>query len=74
MYIQEIIIDGFKSYATRTVINGWDPSFNAITGTFAGRCRVRRCRDSVQIFECAVEAAAGHVVDTLRIVNCVSTL
>lgn len=42
MYIQEIIIDGFKSYATRTVINGWDPSFNAITGTFAGRCRVRR--------------------------------
>lgn len=32
MYIQEIILDGFKSYATRTVISGWDPSFNAITG------------------------------------------
>ncbi|KAJ3332301.1 Structural maintenance of chromosomes protein 2, partial [Blyttiomyces sp. JEL0837] len=31
-YIEEIIIDGFKSYATRTVINGWDPQFNAITG------------------------------------------
>ncbi|KAJ3029770.1 UNVERIFIED_CONTAM: Structural maintenance of chromosomes protein 2 [Siphonaria sp. JEL0065] len=32
MYIEEIIIDGFKSYATRTVISGWDPQFNAITG------------------------------------------
>lgn len=27
-----MIIDGFKSYATRTVISGWDPQFNAITG------------------------------------------
>jgi hypothetical protein len=32
MFIKEIIIDGFKSYANRTVIPGWDPSFNAITG------------------------------------------
>ncbi|KAJ3060802.1 Structural maintenance of chromosomes protein 2 [Podochytrium sp. JEL0797] len=32
MHIEEIIIDGFKSYATRTVISGWDPQFNAITG------------------------------------------
>lgn len=32
MYIKEIIIDGFKSYANRTVISGWDPEFNAITG------------------------------------------
>jgi structural maintenance of chromosome 2 len=32
MFIQEIIIDGFKSYATRTVISGWDAQFNAITG------------------------------------------
>ncbi|KCV68351.1 hypothetical protein H696_05268 [Fonticula alba] len=32
MYIREIIVDGFKSYATRTVIAGWDPAFNAITG------------------------------------------
>ena len=31
MFIQEVIIDGFKSYATRTVISGWDPQFNAIT-------------------------------------------
>lgn len=29
---QEIIIDGFKSYAQRTVISGFDPQFNAITG------------------------------------------
>ncbi|CAJ0748244.1 13808_t:CDS:10, partial [Entrophospora sp. SA101] len=28
----ELIIDGFKSYATRTHITGWDPEFNAITG------------------------------------------
>lgn len=32
MYIQEIILEGFKSYATRTVISGWDSEFNAITG------------------------------------------
>ncbi|KAI9096591.1 SMC2 protein [Phlyctochytrium arcticum] len=32
MFIEELIIEGFKSYATRTVISGWDPEFNAITG------------------------------------------
>lgn len=32
MYIQEIIIDGFKSYASKTVVSGFDPQFNAITG------------------------------------------
>lgn len=32
MYLEEIILDGFKSYATRTVISGFDPKFNAITG------------------------------------------
>ncbi|KAG4099856.1 RecF/RecN/SMC protein, partial [Neocallimastix lanati (nom. inval.)] len=29
---KELIIEGFKSYASRTVITGWDPQFNAITG------------------------------------------
>ena len=32
MYIKEIILDGFKSYPTRTVVSGFDPAFNAITG------------------------------------------
>ncbi|KAK9459754.1 RecF/RecN/SMC [Lipomyces oligophaga] len=32
MRLEELIIDGFKSYATRTVISGWDPQFNCITG------------------------------------------
>lgn len=32
MYIHEIIIEGFKSYANRTVIGPFDPSFNAVTG------------------------------------------
>lgn len=32
MYIEEVTIDGFKSYARRTVISGFDPTFNAITG------------------------------------------
>ncbi|QIX00971.1 hypothetical protein AMS68_006488 [Peltaster fructicola] len=32
MRITELIIDGFKSYAVRTVIDGWDATFNAITG------------------------------------------
>jgi structural maintenance of chromosome 2 len=32
MFIEEVILDGFKSYATKTVISGFDPTFNAITG------------------------------------------
>ena len=32
MHIIEIVLDGFKSYATRTVISGFDREFNAITG------------------------------------------
>ena len=32
MRITELVIDGFKSYAVRTVISGWDDSFNSITG------------------------------------------
>lgn len=32
MFVQEIILEGFKSYATRTSVSGWDSEFNAITG------------------------------------------
>lgn len=32
MRIEQLILDGFKSYAVRTVIQGFDPEFNAITG------------------------------------------
>ena len=32
MYIKQVVLDGFKSYAQRTEINGFDPLFNAITG------------------------------------------
>ncbi|GER46534.1 structural maintenance of chromosomes protein [Striga asiatica] len=32
MHIKEICLEGFKSYATRTVVPGFDPCFNAITG------------------------------------------
>ena len=32
MYIKTITIEGFKSYGNLTVIDGFDPSFNAITG------------------------------------------
>ena len=32
MYIEKIIINGFKSYRDHTVIDGFDPYFNAITG------------------------------------------
>ena len=32
MHIKEIIIDGFKSYAVKTTIQGFDRHFNAITG------------------------------------------
>ncbi|EIW52907.1 condensin complex subunit SMC2 [Trametes versicolor FP-101664 SS1] len=32
MHIQELILEGFKSYPVRTQISGWDSSFNAITG------------------------------------------
>lgn len=32
MYIKQVVLDGFKSYAQRTEISGFDPKFNAITG------------------------------------------
>lgn len=32
MFIKSIVLEGFKSYAERTEINGFDPFFNAITG------------------------------------------
>lgn len=32
MFVEELIIEGFKSYVSRTHITGWDPEFNAITG------------------------------------------
>jgi structural maintenance of chromosome 2 len=32
MYINEVIIEGFKSYASKTTLSGFDTSFNAITG------------------------------------------
>lgn len=32
MRIEELILDGFKSYASRTIISGWDAEFNVITG------------------------------------------
>lgn len=32
MFIESVTIDGFKSYSKRVEINGFDPSFNAITG------------------------------------------
>ena len=32
MYIEEITLEGFKSYATRVNIPGFDRYFNAITG------------------------------------------
>ena len=32
MFIEEIVVDGFKSYAQRTTVPNFDPFFNAITG------------------------------------------
>ncbi|EAN31761.1 RecF/RecN/SMC N terminal domain protein [Theileria parva strain Muguga] len=32
MFIEYVILDGFKSYSTRTVIGPLDPHFNAVTG------------------------------------------
>lgn len=32
MWIEEVSIDGFKSYAKRVVVHHFDRSFNAITG------------------------------------------
>ena len=32
MYIKEITIEGFKSYAQTTVVSQFDQHFNAITG------------------------------------------
>jgi len=32
MHVEEIVIDGFKSYAQKVVVSDFDPHFNAITG------------------------------------------
>lgn len=32
MKIKELIIEGFKSYATKTVLKDFDTQFNALTG------------------------------------------
>ena len=32
MHLEEVVLDGFKSYAVRTTVSGFDPQFNAITG------------------------------------------
>ena len=32
MHLKEIVLEGFKSYAVRTVVSGFDREFNAITG------------------------------------------
>ena len=32
MYIKQVVLEGFKSYAQRTEVVGFDPLFNAITG------------------------------------------
>lgn len=32
MYIKDITLDGFKSYAQQTLVSQFDPHFNAITG------------------------------------------
>jgi structural maintenance of chromosome 2 len=32
MHIREIVLEGFKSYATRTTVGPFDEHFNAITG------------------------------------------
>ena len=32
MYVEEVCVDGFKSYAQRTIVPQFDQYFNAITG------------------------------------------
>lgn len=32
MYLEEVVLDGFKSYASRTTIGPFHPQFNAISG------------------------------------------
>lgn len=32
MYVKSMALEGFKSYGRRTIIDGFDPAFNAITG------------------------------------------
>ena len=46
MHILEIILDGFKSYAKRTVITGFDPEFNAITGLNGSASRTSSIRSA----------------------------
>ena len=56
MYIEEVIIDGFKSYSTRVTVGPFDRQFNAITGLHG---RGNRCA----VFVALGSKAICHVLD-----------
>ncbi|CAG8746352.1 16866_t:CDS:2, partial [Acaulospora colombiana] len=48
MYLEELILEGFKSYPVRTSITGWDPSFTAVTGlNGSGKVRATNQQDLI---------------------------
>jgi structural maintenance of chromosome 2 len=50
MHIRELVLDGFKTYAHRTVIQGFDLHFNAITGmNGSGKSNIL---DSIRVLGC----------------------
>lgn len=68
MYIEEITIEGFKSYAQRVVVPKFDPYFNAITGlNGSGKsnildsiCFVLGIQNLSQVVDCAHTSTAKN--------------
>lgn len=68
MYIKSITIEGFKSYGNRTVINGFDPSFNAITGlNGSGKSNIL---DSICFVLGITNLSQVNVIQTSRHISC----
>ena len=74
MYIQEIILDGFKSYAQKTVVSGFDPQFNAITGDISDLYNSSVC--CVLILQCKGLNGTGksNILDSICFVLGITNL
>jgi len=59
MYIEEITLDGFKSFARRTTVAGLDPQFNAITGfNGSGKSNMQQVSERLRSWRlmCSIDA------------------
>lgn len=60
MHIKSIILEGFKSYAQRTEVNGFDPLFNAITGLNGGNKQAQDPRTPQCLSQRKTQPCSAH--------------